>query len=731
MIIGLLLMTTMTAAADSAFPVVSIDNFGIRPGETREVTLCLTTTYSDVMEINGEINLPPELSFVQKEAGFSKVTKVGNFVSDADPVLTPDGKLMVWAVKLDGSKSHIPSGRVVTFTVKANSNLGESTTITLQNFKVKRIGKAEEIVLHGHATVTKLADIVPVVPSLPAATITSIPVPKTGLVYTGAVMTLANAGAASGGTLQYSLDNSYFSTSIPTATDAGEYTVYFKAVGDASHSDSQLMSINVTIGKAAPTFTAAKAATNLVYNGTDQVLVTGGTVNGGLLEYSYEGFFYSPNLPVGKDAGEYQVYQRVVGDVNHTDAAISQVLTVKIAQVTSKIEAAPQALPNLVYNGRLQEIITPGDWSGGDMVYSLDGEHYSIYTPSVRDAGEYTVYYKVRSDANHTGTDVATVKVTVASDGTVPGPSGPDDPTPTPTEIITKAPEARTGLVRNGVPQELVVPGEVSRGTMVYSADNTDYTVNLPVEIEAGSYTIYYKVVDSDGNDLTEAASLTATIAPAPDNAAVIIVAPLPRTELTYTGFRKALIEPGQALGGTMTYSLDGEHYATDVPRAADAGEYTVYYRVEGDDSHASLAPATLRVTIEKSMPIVMAPAPKKGLEVKGEPVELLEPGSTTGGTMEYSLDGKTYSTAVPTVSAPGQYTVYYRVVGDSNHKDYDGGSYRVKVGGTETAIEGVAADDNAAAEYYDLQGRRLKVQKKGVNIVRDRQGRIRKMFTR
>ena len=365
------------------------------------------------------------------------------------------------------------------------------------------------------------------------------------------------------------------------------------------------------------------------------------------------------------------------------------------------------------------------------MVYSLDGEHYSIYTPSVRDAGEYTVYYKVRSDANHTGTDVATVKVTVASDGTVPGPSGPDDPTPTPTEIITKAPEARTGLVRNGVPQELVVPGEVSRGTMVYSADNTDYTVNLPVEIEAGTYTIYYKVVDSDGNDLTEAASLTATIAPAPDNAAVIIVAPLPRTELTYTGFRKALIEPGQALGGTMTYSLDGEHYATDVPRAADAGEYTVYYRVEGDDSHASLAPATLRVTIEKSMPIVMAPAPKKGLEVKGEPVELLEPGSTTGGTMEYSLDGKTYSTAVPTVSAPGQYTVYYRVVGDSNHKDYDGGSYRVKVGGTETAIEGVAADDSEVAEYYDLQGRRLKVQKKGVNIVRDRQGRIRKMFTK
>jgi len=570
-------------------------------------------------------------------------------------------------------------------------------------------------------------------PALPSATVSSYPQTKTGLVYTGSPQPLMTAGSVSGGTLQYSLDNSYFSTSIPTATDAGEYTVYFKAVGDASHSDSQLMSINVTIGKAAPTFTAAKAATNLVYNGTDQVLVTGGTVNGGLLEYSYEGFFYSPNLPVGKDAGEYQVYQRVVGDVNHTDAAISQVLTVKIAQVTSKIEAAPQALPNLVYNGRLQEIITPGDWSGGDMVYSLDGEHYSIYTPSVRDAGEYTVYYKVRSDANHTGTDVATVKVTVASDGTVPGPSGPDDPTPTPTptEIITKAPEARTGLVRNGVPQELVVPGEVSRGTMVYSADNTDYTVNLPVEIEAGTYTIYYKVVDSDGNDLTDAASLTATIAPAPDNAAVIIVAPLPRTELTYTGFRKALIEPGQALGGTMTYSLDGEHYATDVPRAADAGEYTVYYRVEGDDSHASLAPATLRVTIEKSMPIVMAPAPKKGLEVKGEPVELLEPGSTTGGTMEYSLDGKTYSTAVPTASAPGQYTVYYRVVGDSNHKDYDGGSYRVKVGGTETAIEGVAADDSEVAEYYDLQGRRLKVQKKGVNIVRDRQGRIRKMFTR
>ena len=45
----------------------------------------------------------------------------------------------------------------------------------------------------------------------------------------------------------------------------------------------------------------------------------------------------------------------------------------------------------------------------------------------------------------------------------------------------------------------------------------------------------------------------------------------------------------------------------------------------------------------------------------------LIYPGAYRDGMMEYSLDGSTYSTSVPTGKEAGEYTVYYRKVGESN----------------------------------------------------------------
>ena len=72
----------------------------------------------------------------------------------------------------------------------------------------------------------------------PMATITTAPTPVTGLTYTGNAQTLINTGTASGGTMQYSLDGSSWSTSLPTGINWGTYTVYYKVVGDASHADN-------------------------------------------------------------------------------------------------------------------------------------------------------------------------------------------------------------------------------------------------------------------------------------------------------------------------------------------------------------------------------------------------------------------------------------------------------------------------------------------------------------
>ena len=74
-----------------------------------------------------------------------------------------------------------------------------------------------------------------------------MPTAKENLVYNGEAQALIEAGTAEGGEMQYSMDNETWSTDIPTATEAGEYTVYYKVVGDSSHKGIEAQSITVTI----------------------------------------------------------------------------------------------------------------------------------------------------------------------------------------------------------------------------------------------------------------------------------------------------------------------------------------------------------------------------------------------------------------------------------------------------------------------------------------------------
>lgn len=94
---------------------------------------------------------------------------------------------------------------------------------------------------------------------VPAASVTTRPAGKS-LSYTGKPQQLVTAGAASGGTMQYSLDGKTYASELPTATDPGKYTVYYKVAGDASHADSQSQTVTSTIvAKAKQSISAKKS----------------------------------------------------------------------------------------------------------------------------------------------------------------------------------------------------------------------------------------------------------------------------------------------------------------------------------------------------------------------------------------------------------------------------------------------------------------------------------------
>ena len=76
------------------------------------------------------------------------------------------------------------------------------------------------------------------------------------LTCTGSAQTLINAGSATNGTIQYSLDGTnwdYNNDNLPSATAAGYYTVYYHAIGDAKHLDNPGSYITVSISNSVTT----------------------------------------------------------------------------------------------------------------------------------------------------------------------------------------------------------------------------------------------------------------------------------------------------------------------------------------------------------------------------------------------------------------------------------------------------------------------------------------------
>ena len=76
------------------------------------------------------------------------------------------------------------------------------------------------------------------------------------LTYNGTEQALVTAGKTTGGTMLYRLDNSEWSEQIPTAKNAGKYTVWYKVQGNAEYADVAEQSLTVTVAKKAVTVTA-------------------------------------------------------------------------------------------------------------------------------------------------------------------------------------------------------------------------------------------------------------------------------------------------------------------------------------------------------------------------------------------------------------------------------------------------------------------------------------------
>ncbi len=193
------------------------------------------------------------------------------------------------------------------------------------------------------------------------------PAPITDLVYTGSAQALITAGSCEYGTISYALDGGTYSDTIPTATNAGSYTVnYFVQSNDTSAYASREGSLTVEIAKASVTFSyqAPSPKTDLVYSGLPHNLVNPGSVNfpGAKILYSVSSAkdtipgSFSENIPQERDAGTYYVYWMIDGGRNYEDMSASDLfqasdspVKVTIGPATISVNGAENTAKN--YDG--------------------------------------------------------------------------------------------------------------------------------------------------------------------------------------------------------------------------------------------------------------------------------------------------------------------------------------------------------------------------------------------
>ena len=214
------------------------------------------------------------------------------------------------------------------------------------------------------------------------------------------------------------------------------------------------------------------------------------------------------------------------------------------------------------------------------------------------------------------------------------------------------------------------------RGTLTYSYDGAtsyDAIVKKLKTLPLGATGDIEYTYTANGNYTgTITGKLHFTVVNLP--AATITTAPAAKTGLTFNGTEQVLVNAGSGItGGTLQYKLDGGSYNAELPKATNAGSYTVYYKVKGNNTtHSDSSEQSFTVTI----------APKTvTAAVSVEPTSYTYTGEAIMPTTVTVKDG---TTVIPA----SEYTVTY---GNNTNagkatvtvKDQDGGNYVVS--GTAT----------------------------------------------
>ncbi|MBR1415983.1 MAG: hypothetical protein IJ570_09010 [Prevotella sp.] len=473
----------------------------------------------------------------------------------------------------------------------------------------------------------------------------------TGWVYGSTPNTPVIGGTTGDGvqTVSYKLQSEEeYSTTVPTA--AGWYNAKLEIAEGTNYLGLEsALTDTFCIAKATPAITQVPVAKALTYTGVAQALVEAGTVSAGTLVYSktIDGTF-AESIPEETNAGTYSVYYKINGNDNYDGTEASESDKVSVTISPAAITEVTLSETTLTYTGAEQTIAVSS--VKADTV-TLGTSDYTVSGNTATTPGTYTVTVTAVADGNFSGSATADFTIGAKSiAGVTIADIAAQDYTGSAIEPAVTVTDGSTPLVLD-----------------------TDYTVSYSNNVNAGEATV---TITGKGNyDSETTATKNFTISPVSLNGVTIAAI----ADRVFTGDS---IKPGV----TVTFN----------DKAVAATEYDIAYTNNVNVSSETSAMVTLTAKgvnftsgttktatfniIKAAATLTAAPAAITGLTYTGEPQALVSGGSATGGELHYSLNGTDYAVDVPTGTDAQTYTVYYKVVGDSNHNDTDAASMEVTI---------------------------------------------------
>lgn len=395
---------------------------------------------------------------------------------------------------------------------------------------------------------------------------------------------------------------------------AGQHTFRFSATCNGYEKMSKDIVVTVqTANISASLITPPTAQENLTYTGQEQALITAGSVTDyGTMQYSLtENGTYSQDIPTGTDAGAYTVWYRVIGDANHNDTAPASV-AVRIGKKPLTITGVTAA--SKPYDGTTNAGITSVTFDGVNLNRGTD---YTV-TASFDDAGAgngknitATVTLMEQTAKNY-----ALEQSSFPTTGSIIKAAAPDFTKETALTIVNDCEKTYTvtlpALPTLETPKEYGALtyeiGEIKLNDGYYTsgAKVENGRLTLPIQKNdvattgsVGTATVVIKSTNYE--DITLTVNISAKNKRIPT-----VTAPTVNT-LTYNGAEQALVAAGKTTGGTMLYRLDDSEWSEQLPTAKNAGEYTVWYKVQGNAEYANVAEQNVTVTVAKKSVTVTA----------------------------------------------------------------------------------------------------------------------------